>query len=114
MNNLTPLQEVTATLMAGMLSGLYADTTVISVDFKAVRETAINQAKALLEASKPEPLEWLQKENDNKSYSKGYEFEINWIGVHNSLYSGIKFEDFHGNFDTLDQAKAFAEHIRTR
>jgi hypothetical protein len=51
MNNLTPLQEITATLMAGMLSGFYADPSVEIVNFKAVRQTALTEAKALLEAT---------------------------------------------------------------
>ncbi len=109
MNNLTPLQEVA--------SRIYCTNKLInSLDFKdeVLRDQAITEAKALLEATKPEPLEWMQKENDNKCYSKDGQFEINWLGVHNSLYSGIKFEDFHGNFNTSDEAKSFAEHIRTR
>jgi hypothetical protein len=110
MNNLTPLQELASRIYAGIAPFSLQN----GIDFETIRNTALDEAKALLEAIKPEPLEWLQKKNDNKSYSKDGQFEINWLGVHNSLYSGIKFEDFHGNFNTSDEAKQFAEHIRTR
>jgi hypothetical protein len=119
MNNLTPLQEVAATLMAGMLSGLYADTTVITVDFKSVRQIAIDEAKALLEATKPEPLEWKDAKVKGYThpfwYSKGFEFVIVQTNGGSFNVCSTKNIDFTlGCFPTLDEAKAFTEHIRTR
>jgi hypothetical protein len=123
MNNLTPLQEVAATLMAGMLSGLYADTTVISVDFKAVRQTALDQAKALLEATKPEPLEWKEYPHPLEGfsstwYSKAGEFKIVYGGKEKyllcDLANSITEDRIWYYANSVDEAKQFAEHIRTR
>jgi hypothetical protein len=114
MNNLTPLQEVA--------SRIYCTNKLCnSLDFKdeVLRDQAITEAKAFLEATKPEPLEW--KDSKIKGYahplcySKAFEFVI--VQTNGGLYNvcSTKNIDFTlGSFPTFDKAKQFAEHIRTR
>jgi len=118
MNNLdlTPLQQVAATLMAGML----VDFRNQPLSLKQIREQAIDQAKLLLEATKPEPLEWV-KATEGLHQSRveyftisEYDTDINGDKLTNIEYQLRDNGKFIGYFFDLDIAKSFAEFIRSR
>ncbi len=112
MNNLTPLQEVAATLMAGMLAN--PDYTKISI--AEIQTGAIVQAKALLEATKPEPLEWIEPKNNGTVWrTKCGQFKIvsNFANDFN-LWNATINQELYPSYENLDEAKTFAEIIRTR
>lgn len=126
MNNLTPLQEVASRIYAALITAsTYTETdgqTVIpDYNSEKLLNQAISEAKALLEATKPEPLEWNSIASPHKGalnkyhYSNGGEFMVNECG-NSEFYLHYSFIDKEalGLFPTLDEAKQFAEHIRTR
>jgi hypothetical protein len=133
MNNLTPLQEVASRIYAAKIaSGVLAIKTTyqgadtgnreFSYNHKDLLAECIIEAKALIQAAKfdpSEPLSWEKKIVDGYShpayYSNGDEIEISEtngrefsIAKNDVLKRGLNI------FPTLDEAKAFAEHIRTR
>jgi hypothetical protein len=137
MNNLTPLQEVASRIYAAKIaSGVLSKPKFIgrletqekefTYNYEVLVEQCITEAKALLEATKPEPLEWKPLEWEEKQvkslskpvlYSNTNEFEI--AETNGGKFVISKTEDFEDekdlrHFQTLDQAKQFAEHIRTR
>jgi hypothetical protein len=137
MNNLTPLQEVASRIYAAKIASSYYTEpceyslkdgirTIPDYNSKQLLKETITEAKALLEATKPEPLEWKPLEWEEKQvkslskpvlYSNTNEFEI--AETNGGKFVISKTEDFEDekdlrHFQTLDQAKKFAEHIRTR
>jgi hypothetical protein len=128
MNNLTPLQEIASRIYCLILQkeGFIAANSEIGVkgevSFTALRKSCIIHAKALLEATKPEPLEvldWEEKQVETYAkpahYSNTNEFEI--AETNSGLFVVAKTENVEINlgwFNTLDEAKQFAEFIRTR
>jgi hypothetical protein len=133
MNNLTPLQEVASRIYAAKISAsFYIEPDEYSLrdgkssfyDYKPIKllSEAIYEAKALLEATKPEPLEWVY---EVEYHSKGGEFVI-VEGEHLSgedspayfiKYSSNNLPDNENAiswFCDLEKAKQFAEFIRTR
>ena len=125
MNNLTPLQEITSRIYAALVTAsTYTETDgTVRPEYSTEKllNYAITEAKALFEATKPEPLEvkpleW--KEVDYRNYSKGGEFFINLRAGKFRLCDNAKstLEEWEviGIFPTLDEAKQFAEFIRTR
>jgi hypothetical protein len=122
MNNLTPLQALTAQIYCARLGGLSSKIDVTEIYSDIVLEQSINQAKAILEATKPEPLEW---KHDSEYFSKGGEFVIKENDSPNQDGEIAYYLKYLNNqwcddeeailwFHTLDKAKQFAEHIRTR
>ncbi len=126
MNNLTPLQALTAqiycaNIAASQFTNLEGNCNRSGADYvaKELLQQSIDEAKALLEATKPEPLEWKETEvkgyTNPAHYSNGYEFEIAQTnGGKFQVCSTQNLELALGTFPTLDEAKQFAEHIRTR
>ena len=130
MNNLTPLQEVASRIYAALVTAsTYTETDgTVRPEYSTEKllNYAITEAKALLEATKPEllqvkPLEWEEKQVKSLSkpvlYSNTNEFEI--AETNGGKFVISKTEDFEDekdlrHFQTLDEAKQFAEHIRTR
>ena len=114
---LTPLQEATLAIYCARFNGLSSQSEISQIHTDKMLEQSISQAKALLEACKPEPLEWKQvkgkEENATVIYSKGGEFKITSADT-SVIYRGVKYQDYVGIFKTLEEAKQFAEHIRTR
>jgi hypothetical protein len=128
MNNLTPLQEVASRIYAAKIaSGAWNPTAWGSIvsEFlyvnepdvmKKMQEDSVSEARKLLEATKPKPLEWYQKNEDSPNwYSKGGEFKIiaHFANDYN-LCLTVGEQMLTPSFDTLAEAKQFAEHIRTR
>jgi hypothetical protein len=130
MNNLTPLQEIATRIYAAKIaSGVLSDKVTyhgadtgnreLSYNYKVLVEQCTTEAKALLEATKTEPLEWkLLNEKAKTHYSNGGEFCIFEQGgkfkLINELRSNLEEVYQVGLFETLDEAKQFAEFIRTR
>jgi hypothetical protein len=119
MNNLTPLQEVASRIYAAKIAGAISNTKIKDIFYDVILDKSITEAKALLEATKPEPLDWLPCEYNGKlNYSKGGEFCAYETGGFFKLVNEFRGTPENcyqvGIFPTLDEAKAFAEHIRTR
>lgn len=131
---LTPLQEIASRIYAAKIaSGVLTNTiTVHGLDTSnkefvynsnLLINECITEAKTLLEACKAEPMQLLQWSELIKVkgythpayYSEGYVFEI---ALSNDklkfILSLVDTDKEVGNFETLEEAKAFAEHIRTR
>jgi hypothetical protein len=116
MNNLTPLQTLTAQI--------YCARIIAYVQLERVPNLAllvnncIEEAETILKETK-EPLEWMKAEVKNyinpAYYSNGYEFEIaQTSGGNFTVCSTKNLDNSLGKFTTFDEAKNFAEHIRTK
>lgn len=131
MNNLTPLQEVASRIYAAKIaSGILSDKTTyhgadtgnreFSYNSISIIQQSLDQAKALLKATKPEPLEWYkQAEAFHQSGIEyftiaEYDTDINGDKLVNIEYQLRQDGKLIGYFFDLDIAKQFAEHIRTR
>jgi hypothetical protein len=126
MNNLTPLQALTAQIYCAKLNATTEGSTESTsyfrepdYDSEKLLNEAITEAKALLEATKPEPLEWkdatIKGYANPIHYSNGNEFQI--AQTNGGIFTVSLTKDLEralGNFPTLDEAKQFAEFIRTR
>lgn len=126
MNNLTPLQALTAQIYCAILQEkafINANSEIAvkgEVSFTALRKSCIIHAKALLEATKPEPLEWYKQAE--AFHQSGIEYftiaeyytDINGDKLENIEYQLRQDGKLIGYFFDLDIAKQFAEHIRTR
>jgi hypothetical protein len=119
MNNLTPLQEVASRIYAALIANNQEKSIK---DVAWMIDIALDRADSFLEATKPEPLEWKKPNEDEIDnvmyYSKGGEFCILEYGKKFKLIKedlGTPEEIYHiALFPTLDEAKTFTEHIRTR
>jgi predicted peroxiredoxin len=123
MNNLTPLQEIASRIYAALVTAsTYTETDgTVRPEYSTEKllNYAITEARQLLEATKPEPLEWkLLNEKAKTHYSNGGEFCIFEQGGKFKLINELRSnpEEVYqvGLFETLDEAKQFAEFIRTR
>lgn len=118
MNNLTPLQEVASRIYAAKIASytaiLHNNPNVKSINYSLAMEDSIDKAKSLLEACKPEPLEWLGRYDE--SYSQGGEFSIiigDYAPLEYVMHNLQNTKSVYTNTD-LSELKNLAEHIRTR
>ncbi len=123
MNNLTPLQEIASRIYAALVTAsTYTETDgTVRPEYNTQKllDYATTEARQLLEATKPEPLEWMETTIKGYAnpmhYSNVNEFRIAQTNGGIFIISLTKdLEHALGNFPTLDEAKQFAEHIRTR
>jgi hypothetical protein len=119
MNNLTPLQEVTAQIYCARI---IADAQLEQkpINLKLLANECIDEAAFILEATKPEPLEWYKQAEalhqsgvENFTIAE-YDTDINGDKLVNIEYQLRQDGKLIGYFFDLDIAKKFAEHIRTR
>jgi hypothetical protein len=131
MNNLTPLQEIASRIYAAKISSSYYTepceyslkggiTTMQDYNSKKLLKESITEARQLLEATKPEPLEWYKQAEalhqsgvENFTISE-YDTDINGGKLTNIEYQLREDGKLIGYFFDLDIAKQFAEFIRTR
>ena len=120
MNNLTSLQEVASRIYAAKIAGAMSNPKIEDIFYDVVLARSITEAKALLEATKPEPLEWYKQAEalhqsgvENFTISE-YDTDINGDKLVNIEYQLRQDGKLIGYFFDLDIAKQFAEHIRTR
>jgi hypothetical protein len=122
MINLTPLQEIASRIYAANIIAYLAHDTLRATSIGFRLDNSVIQAKLLLEATKPEPLDWVY---EVEYHSKGGEFVIVEGGHPSGEDEPAYFIKYSSNnlpdnenaiswFCDLDEAKAFAEFIRSR
>jgi len=123
-NNLTPLQEVASRIYAAKIgANVLNQTNGKTVDFYDKTELlneVLSEAKSLLEATKPEPLNW-HKQSETEHHSGVENFTISEFntGINGAPLPNIEYQlrndgKLIGYFFDLDLAKEFIEHIRTK